>query len=515
MRWWAARDGMPSAPHKFAGVALEYGEICSGITLPALCCYRKDLNFGLLLGMPFDFKTPRFRFLSGYREPDLQVSFDWLALAPGKPARAKFYLRACEPDWRPALGWLYERHKEYFEPRSTLIHNLWGGHVSGKCDVSLDEARQMQQLGLKWHEVHEHFPAYGNYHPEGIEKWRSGHARKKETLISVDMIRETIRNLHGADAAALLYMQLSGDADEKLVVPKFASDCIRDWNNDLWPAWPGTYLMNSDPNLAFGRDITRQIDGIVQRYPEMDGIFVDQPCYSFLDIAHDDGITAVNNRPCHLTSWNFETHLEHLSRLLHPDKAIIANGPFAIWQMKYIDGVMAEGLEWLCDQLQYYTIGQKPLFFLEYDTSEAAIERMFQKCLHYGAGFTSYPSAMASKALYDAYLPLLQRLFRRRWVFDPEPLGLPGGHQGNVFRSPNGSLLVSVINTRTRLPGRALADRTVCVRTRDIARVERVTLQQPGGPVAEIPFRKENNSIQFDVPAAAVAVVAELGCREA
>lgn len=500
MNWWAATERMPSAPHRFAGVSLEYGEITAGTLIPALVCYRSDPKLGLTLAMPFDFRTPRFRFLSGYRDPDLAASFDWLALAPGKPARAKLLLRGGEPDWRPALGWLYERYQEYFEPRSTLIHKLWGGHISGSFDVSPEDARQLIALGLKWYEVHAHFPAYGNYHPEGMESWRSGHERKNAKLITVDLVRRTIRRLHEAGAAALLYMQLSGDGDEKLLDPRFAGDRIRNWHGDLWSAWPGTLLMNSDPSLAFGRDITRQIDGIVQRYPEMDGVFVDQPGYSFLDTAHDDGLTAVNNRPCYLTSWNFAPHLEHLSRLLHPSKAIIGNGPFAIWQMKYLDGVMAEGSEWLNDKLQYYTIGQKPLFFLEYSANERRIERMFQQCLFYGAGFTSYPAAMPSKDLYDRYLPLLQRLFRRRWVFDPDPLHLPPCFKGNLYRSERGTLIASVLSDLPRASGRPKGPCPFAVRAQGVEEVAEVTLQLPGGEPQPVGFSRANGEIHGDLP---------------
>ena len=513
MCFWAAKGNMPSAPHRFAGIALEYGEVTSGILIPALCCYRQDPQMGLLLAMPFDFHTPRFRFISGYRDPDLQVSFDWLALAPGKPARAKFFLRGCEPGWRPALGWLYERYKEYFEPRSKLIHSLWGGHILGRFDDSVREARKMVALGLKWHELHGHFPAYGNYHPEGVTSWRSRHFRRSRVLITVDTIRRTIRNLHEAGAATLLYMQLSGDADKKLWDSKFRGDRVRDWYGNLWSAWPGAYLMNSDLSLAFGEDIARQIDGMVERYPEMDGVFVDQPCYNFLDTAHSDGITAVNNRPCYMTALNFEPHLEHLSRLVHPGKAIIGNGPCAIWQMKYIDGFMAEAMDWLCDQMQYYGIGSKPMYFLEYNTSDQRLEQMFQKCLLYGAGFTSFPAAMPSKDLFDLYLPVLQRLYCRRWVFDLEPLRAPASFQGSVFRGRGGSLLVSVISTMARLPGRGPRDRTLCVRTRGVERAVRVTLQQPGGAVESIPFHRGGDGVQFDVPASTVAAVAELEFR--
>ena len=510
MSFWAAKEGMPSAPHRHAGVTLEYGEITSGILIPALSCYRRDWNAGVLLAMPFDLRTPRFRFASGYRDPDLRAEFDWLALAPGRPAHASLLLRSTTGDWRPALGWLYERFNEYFEPRSALIHRLWGGHVSGGSDVSRQDADAMASLGMAWHEIHCHFPAYGNYHPEGMESWRSGHARQDETQISVEMIRRTISNLHEAGIAALPYIQVTGDGDEKLLDPAMRVSRLRDLYGDHTSAWPGTLLMNSDPRLPFGEDMARQIEGMVQRYPEMDGVFLDQPCYNFLDTAHDDGITAVRNRPAYMTGFNYFPHLERLSSLLHPGKAIIGNGPFGIGILKYIDGFMAEGSSWLCDHLQYYGIGRKPLFFLEYDCADESIEHMFQQALLYGAGFTSYPKAMPAKALYDAYRPVLERLYRRRWIFDANPLELPHTFKGNVYRGETGSLLLSLVGSMTRAPGRQPPDTSIRVRTAGIESVRTAILHQPGRASQPLALGRESGALQLAVPGALGAGVVEL-----
>lgn len=511
MAFWAAKDGMPSAPHRFTGLKLEYGEITSGMLMPAFCSYRADKNAGLLLVMPFDFKTPHFTVSSGYRDLNLEAAFDWMALAPGRPARTSLLLRGTGGHWRPALGWLYERFKEYFEPRSTLISKLWGGHISGGCDVAPDQARIMRQLGMAWHEVHVHFPAYGNYHPEGPAEWRSGHERKWEKLISVEMIRRTIDTLHAEGIAALPYIQVSGDGDAKRLDPAMYPSQVLDlYGKPFYSEFYDTFQLNSDPALPFGKDIARQIKGMVARYPAMDGVFLDQACYNWIDTAHDDGLSAINNRPAYMTGFNYYPHLEHLSALLHPHKAIIGNGPHAIGIMKYIDAFMAEGDGWLCDLQQYYGIGSKPLFFLEYGTSDVQVERMFQNCLIHAAGFTSYPGAIGSKDLFDLYVPLLKRLYCRRWVFDAEPLQLPAAFKGNVFRGASSSLLVSMVKGMAALPGRTNRDTTIGVRTADIGNVKRVTLQPAGGAIDPIPFRKENGGVQFDVPAHTVAAVAEL-----
>ncbi len=515
MLFWAPREGMPSAPHRFAEISLEYGEITSGILMPVLVSFRPDKDAGLLLAMPFDFKTPRFRFISEYRNPALRASFDWMALSPGKPSRTNLIMRGTGGNWRPALGWLYERYKEYFEPRSKLIDDLWGGHTGGSPAISLKQARIMVELGLRWHEIHGHFPIYGDYHPEGIDKWEPVHPMANWPDvhgISPETVRKTLRNLHKVGTAGLPYIQVSGDGSLRLgpeivdasKVLDLYGEPIADTN------YLGTnYQLNSDLALPFGKDITRQIDGMVKRYPDMDGVFLDQGCYNFVDTAHDDGITAIENRPCYMTGLNYYPHLEHLSRLLHPEKAIIANAPHCIGIMKYIDGFMAEHWGWLCDLLKWYSLS-KPMFFFLYHTSDRDIEMMFQRCLVHAAGYTSFPSAMPSKSLYDRYCPLVQRLFRRKWVFDPEPITFPSGFNGNVFRGASGNLLASVVSEVPRLRGRRLGTHSVAVKTADTEEVKRVTLQQPGGRIVPIPFKKDNGAVLFDVPGGIVAAVAEL-----
>lgn len=512
MAIWAAKDGMPSAPHRFTGLKLEYGEITSGMLMPAFYSYRADKNAGLLLAMPFDFKTPHFTVSCGLRDPDLHAEFDWMALAPGKPARTNLLLHGGGGNWRPVLGWIYDRFQEYFEPRSTLVSRLWGGHISGGCDVAPEQARIMRQLDMTWHEVHVHMPAYGNYHPEDKAEWRTGHPRSGfEKMISVDMIRRTIDTLHSKGIAAFPYIQVTGDGAATGLSPEIYASKVRDLNNN--PVYFDIYdvfQLNSDPSLPFGKDITRQIDGMVKRYPEMDGVFIDQACYNWIDTAHDDGISAINNRPVYMTGFNYAPHLEHLSKLLHPNKAMIGNAPYGIGIMKYIDAFMAESSSWLCDLLQYYSIGSKPMFFLEYNTSDQKIERMFQNCLIYAAGFTSYPGAIGSKELFDLYIPLLSRFYRRRWVFDAEPLQLPAAFKGNIFRSPNGSLLISLVKEMTTFAGRQVLNSTVGVRVKDVQNVKRITLQELGGAIKPIPFHKEDGFIQFDIPGHTTVAVAEL-----
>ncbi len=510
VNFWAPKEGMPSQVCRFAGLALEYGEITSGILMPLLSCYRQDQDSGIALAMPFDFKTPRFRFLFGFREMNLRAEFDFLALSPERPAETSLLLHGTCGDWRPALGWIYRNFTEYFEPRSIRIHSLWGGHVCGSFSVSAEAVRKMVDLGLKWYEIHGHFPAYGNYHPQGLSQWRSGHFRENETMITEAMIHQTIRTLHEEGVAAFPYLQVSGDGDEALLPPEMESSRQKDRRGQCWSGWEKTLMMNSDPALPFGKDISRQIDGIAARYPDMDGIFLDQPCYNFVDTAHDDGITAIDNRPAYMSGFSYFPHLEHLSALLHPEKAIIANGPFGVGILKYFDGCMAEGDSWLCEHLQYYAIGDKPLFFLVYQYDDASIEMMFQKALLYGAGFASYPEAMSSRDLFEKYRPLLEKLYRRRWVFDPDPLGFPIGFQGNIFRSERNTFCISLIKNMSRLPGRKSEPVRIRVTLPGEVKIRSCILYQPERDAEVLAPVRADRSFFLSIPSSLTAGVIEI-----
>ena len=270
--------------------------------------------------------------------------------------------------------------------------------------------------------------------------------------------------------------------------------------------------MNSDPALPFGKDITRQIKGMVSRYPDIDGVFLDQACYNFLDTAHDDGMTAIDNRPAYMTGLNYYPHLELLSSLLHPSKAIIANGPFSIGIMKYVDGYMAEGSGWLCDHLQYYGIS-KPMFFLVYESDDRNIELMFRRCLIYGAGFTSYASATGSKDLYDLYLPLLRRMFGRRWVFDANPIQPPTGYAGGLYRKSDGLFVASVVGTMPRYSQRSSQPSTVCLSAAGLEDVQQVRLHVLGSEMQNVSFHREGSAVHVDVPGDAQACVIELEAK--
>jgi hypothetical protein len=293
------------------------------------------------------------------------------------------------------------------------------------------------------------------------------------------------------------------------VAKQFPESQMRDRRGRPFSSWVHTIMMNGDISLPFGKDITRQIKGLLSRYPECDGVWFDQACYNFMDTAHSDGISAYENRPVYMGGFNYRPHLELLSQLLHPEKAIISNGPFGIGIMPYIDGVYAEGHIHFCEKYQYYCL-DKPMFFYWPTKTLRDIEFMFQNCLLYGAGYFCSPTREKKRIeIYDRYIPLLSKLYRRQWVFDPDPVQVPDYWQYGIYRGEKGTLLVPLVNTLVGT-GSTNGSGEVKVATAETQEVKKVLIHRPGEMSKKVPFRRENAGIIFPVPQDAGAVLAEL-----
>lgn len=500
--WWAwtARHDMPKEVYKTASEEIEYAEATAGTLIPAFAFYQPNEKWGWAVCKPFGLRSPCLRFGYGLRETRFRVRFDHQALSPDHTAMASLLFRGIPGCWRPALGWIYGRHREYFESASTLLPTLWGGHNCSGYDQEEADIAAGAAVGERWCEIHAHFPQYGQYDAQR-EEWVSithawhtpppgetvhiaRHQEPKteaECTLSVATVRRTIERLNRHGVAAMPYIQVSGDANPP-VAERFTSDEIRDINGDrvFWRECGTSVLvqMNADDALPFGRHLDAMIDGMLDKYTGAKGVFVDQACYNFVDTAHFDGITAINNRPCYMTGFNYWNRLARVAARVHPDGAIMANGPHSIEMMRHIDGVMAEGLPWLCDHQRYGALA-KPLYFLLSDHNRVNVELMLQNALVYAAGYTAAAWSKDYQDIYDAYTPLLRMLDSRRWVFDPDPLTLPPGVRGDIYRAADGALLVTLVRDHVL----KLADGgagEIAMRAADAARAAGVELYQAG-----------------------------------
>ena len=109
---------------------------------------------------------------------------------------------------------------------------------------------------------------------------------------------------------------------------------------------------------------------------------------------------------------------------------------------------MAEGVSWIADVIKYLCI-RKPLLFLSFYKNAYHVESMFQQCLLVGASYSvsPYPSKEIKKVL-KIYLPLIETLYGRKWLLEPNPIKLPGDCKGNIFKGEKNDIIITVVSQR-------------------------------------------------------------------
>jgi len=455
----------------------EYGGRSTNITvIPAATIFDPEKDYGLTFLEPFDMPKTLIHFLFLPEKPEISfiIVNRRLRLGPRTDAYACVLVKDHEGDWRPGLGWILSKYPEYFEAEGKSIFKFEGSML---CDYVNPPQRIEQWLreGLKWQEIHFHFPFYGLYAPKEKE-WVSVTSIEAASQLNLKSlshlggggpiydapvykitergINEYIDLLHQKGVAAFIYYQnfeCDGDFAEK----NFKESIVTDELGRFRRGWMYTYLMNPDPQYEWFKHLLQQVEGLLVKYPNCDGFFIDRADYRELDFGHEDGITMVGDKPCYMIGFAFQKAMEHICKILHQKgKAIWTNGPTSIEATKHVDGVMAEGHAFWLKTLQYICLS-RPLIFLplvdEASNEPGMTERNLKLCLEVGAHPHVTPLApeeylKKNLLLFDLYLPLLNYLNGRRWVLSAHALKLPEGLRGNIFRTRDGHYAVTLIS---------------------------------------------------------------------
>jgi hypothetical protein len=468
---WSANERFPCALETLGGLHLYYGDACYGTVIPAVTLYDTEKNIGFTLAKPFDMKSARLAFyFMDYHSEGITIENTNFYLGNGKPAVAELLIRAHEGCWRPGLGWLYHKYPEYFDPPNSQVYEFEGGFMITNPYTRDSYLKKVSQFGykynVKWAEIHNHFPCYGDYAPTKKE-WDSvirhdyPEVSAPKEKLSVEKINRHVQSLHENNIKGLLYFQCTGDAFVPFVEKHFLGSVARDAFGKKVPTWKDCCFANASPETAFGKHINRQIDKLVADYPDIDGVFVDQMCYQMLDSAHHDGVTACSNKPAAMFGYSYEENLKKLSAILHSQgKVIWGNGPFNVEVQKNIDGIMAEGVSGIAETYKYLCL-TKPLLVHTYPDKPENIEKMFRHCLLCGGSYSigassklPEPEPIEGKAqeVFARCIPLVEKLFNRKWVFAATPLKIPAQFDGNIFYTDNGDgLLITLVSKYSRL----------------------------------------------------------------
>ena len=151
---WAPISDAPFEVKPYVPFAIEYGQSVSGpvgegrwrTNIPMMVFYSLENHRALAFTCPFEIPAVRTRFLNNTsassdfhwnsrlypsrERPYFQVSQEYLGLRDRKDVETSLLISAHPADWRPALGWVYEKYRPYFDAAPSF--DPWDGvYVTG------------------------------------------------------------------------------------------------------------------------------------------------------------------------------------------------------------------------------------------------------------------------------------------------------------------------------------------------------------------------------------------------
>lgn len=450
---WTARAGYPRSFLQAAFSRVLYGDANMGTGIPILALYDRDSDIGVSLAKPLDLRLPRWGFVfDDYRGGGVAAETAWIKLGDGVSPHTELLFRMHEGDWRPGLAWFAAKYPTYFRPGNPrAVEEIDGPFAGGRAGDSEEQADCTLRYGAKAVEIHLHYACYGNYFPDQ-EEWTCRETwgqERYEKKLSRGIVRRTLDMYKEKGIHPLMYIQLSGDAVKEYAEKNFPESIARTiYGNRMGFDWFDYWMLNSDLALPFGKHIAEQLSRFFELYPNASGLFWDQPCYDSIDAAHHDGITMVNNKPAYRLVFSYDVHRDRMVAEAHRRGMFVsANGPAYIELAEGLDQIMAEALG-TAETVQYLCI-ERPMIVFSGAGTAAEAEFVFQRCLLTGATCPLAPSTRQNSEIEEvmfAYMPLLKALRGRRWLIEANPLELPAGTEGNIFRTPDGKVCVTLVS---------------------------------------------------------------------
>jgi len=468
------------------------------IILPMISHFSKNLDVGFSIVEPIDAKVPaaKFQFANGEKcynwgsmekdirsVPVLETVNYYIGLVGDRPMNTRIMLFFHEGDWRPGLGQVYKRWKEFFIPTSDTIYKNEGTFTCESVFTS-DEIKRCRDFGIKTLEIHGHFGDYGDYYQEGSDNWHTlwaketfyhKHGRKlatqqideffathtdaeieaelagmpshdpnsasKSVRLHRDDIKARLAKLAKADVGCYWYFNYT-DGYRPRVEKEWPDSIARNENDTYQPSgWFNCHNMNADPRWSFGKHMIRDAKRIFETYPTLAGFFLDCFRHYEIDFAHDDGITVVNNKPAYSTNFSYDGAEAAIKKYMIPrGLASFANKPQSIRSMRWTDGVLLEGDGDFGEEKYFWACLSKPLFFM-WTSDRKSTDENLRRSIFLGCypKYASDPklSYAQSKALFARYLPLCAQFKRRVFCFEPDPLRVPNGSRGRLYTLGN------------------------------------------------------------------------------
>lgn len=500
--------------HPGSSATYSYGGPGIPTAMPLGQVYSSREDWGLAFFSRFGKDTERLSTTVSRSRKSVRVAITLHMRYPVAGVRTRrLYFAVTRGDWRPALGAVLARFPKVFEPHNPAVAALQGPFVDSTGTPPNASIKGWYAQGARVVEIHGTFPFYGRYvalhkiwTPLIDDRWHGLKARvpigqrppdtapwgeirhfvqeRIPPQMTVAKVNNYIHRLHQHGMKGLIYFNPT-EAWAPWAAATFPQDRVLTASGQTVPAWYESVEMRLDKRNSWGKYLLSQIRGQLRDYPHVDGVFFDQA------VTGGRKLTAFCAAACGIVRAQ--------------GKICWWNGPGTVPLAELADGMMTEGggspaYRQRTNLIQYYGLAGKPIVSLGPVTDSGYAEMLVH-------GVIPKPVSRAQRQMGERWFPLFSWLRNRSWVLSAHALDTTRGVQANLFRLPNGNLVVPVV--RKPLPsGRSspLFDVGVTVRTPGIAKVRGVYLLVPDlAGYHQLPLVREGHELHITIPRLGVA----------
>ena len=318
---------------------------------------------------------------------------------------------------------------------------------------------------------------------------------------SVDMMKKYIKDLKARGIGTYHYFQPT-ESWEFYANTYYPDSVLRRDDGHQMVTWFDHVQMDCTPKTRWAKYLERQLEMLMELYPDLDGIFMDQSAEEWKEESYSVAdITA-----------HFGEKLRKMGKYCY------WNGPYQVELTEYAIGFLAEGGSLQAEKIKYLTMGNKLCCGM--GTSEIQYQRNLinglwpstpsNQLMHGGYMLKDEPMELREMKelhveLHRRYMPIYQRLFKgKRWSLESHCLTVPEGFEGNLFEigiDYNEGYAVPLIRAGTSFKdGLYKENTTVKIMASKVPGVAGAYLLTPElGGVYELDYTKNGNEIIVDI----------------
>gem|GEM_PF-2778895 len=446
---------------------------------------------------------------------ELTVTRPRLRLDPAGAARVTTHFLTHAGDWRPGLDFARRHWPELFYVRDgaeilQVRGNGGGGLASYYAYNGLDE-KFWQTYGMKgspwgdglavpylfawfgnyyydetdggfvprvmtkWHDIHahpEHYPAaFLAGKPAEDADWREIVAWLASREVDEELF-QTFRHTAGMPVGAQMWAKVSHAQVRRYLAlaREYGPVTMAYWNpSEVWDNWavdmfkdylvPDWHnyldcgLANIHPGSPVERIYWEKAKAIIDNYPNLTGLHVDQAFYGWTDRRHDDGFSVDEHGAFSDLYRNIGRFVRRVTEYAHAHgKYTDQNHPQAAIEVTgWSDLACVEDrCAWDVGQEfgRYVTVGNRGCIQLYPDELRMQTNVRNGWFTNMGiddAAYLDTSPRSTSHWLSRLYPPLFDLYRGREWVLEPNCLELPDGYAGNLFRRPDGNYVATLL----------------------------------------------------------------------